>query len=69
MAALRFWPVDPFSYRCQLDGEIIGTVAYSPSVYHSWSFRNTQGNVVTYGSTKYQAVKAYVSIFLERFDL
>lgn len=64
MAALRFWPVDPFSYRCQLDGEIIGTVAYSPSVYHSWSFRNTQGNVVTYGSTKYQAVKLYVAFYM-----
>lgn len=64
MVALRFWPIDPFSYRCQLDGETIGTVAYSPSVYHSWCFRNVQGNVVTYGSTKYQAVKRYVTIFM-----
>lgn len=69
MAALRFWPVDPFSFLCQLDGEIIGRVDYSPTVYYSWSFRNSQGNVVTFGSTKYQAVKAYVSIFLERTDL
>lgn len=41
MAALRFWPVDPFSFLCQLDGEIIGRVDYSPTVYYSWSFRNS----------------------------
>lgn len=69
MAALEFQKLDPFSFLCQLDGVLIGMVVYSPTVYYSWSFRNSQGNVVTFGSTKYQAVKAYVSIFLERTDL
>lgn len=54
----------PLSFLCQPDGEVIGRVDYSPTVYYSWSFRNSQGNVVTFGSTKYQAVKLYVTVFL-----
>lgn len=65
MAGLIFQKLDPFSFLCQLDGALIGVVVYSPTVYYSWSFRNAQGNVMTFGSTKYQAVKNYVSFFLE----
>lgn len=61
---LKFNPIDPFSFYCVLDGQRIGKVDYSPSDFYSWIFTNSQGNVQTFGSTKFQAVKLYVSNFL-----
>ena len=54
-----------FNYYCVLDGQRIGKLDYSPSSFYSWIFTNTQGNVQTFGSTKFQAVKLYVSNFLD----
>lgn len=65
MAGLVFQKLDPFSFLCQLDGALIGVVIYSPAVCYSWTFCNAGGTVRTFGSTKYQAVKNYVSFFLE----
>lgn len=62
---LKFNPIDSFSYYCVLDGQRIGKVDYSPSSFYSWIFTNTQGNIQTFGSTKFQAVKLYVSNFLD----
>lgn len=64
MPGLKFNPIDPFSFYCVLDGKRIGKVYYSPSEYFSWIFTNSQGNVQTFGSTKFQAAKLYVSNFL-----
>ena len=64
MISLKFNSIDAFSYYCVLDGKRIGKVDFSPSAFYSWIFTNSQGNVQTYGSTKFQAVKLYVSYFL-----
>lgn len=65
MRNIKFNPIDAFSYYCVLDGQRIGKVDYSPSDLYSWIFTNSHGNVQTYGSTKFQAVKLYVSNFLD----
>jgi len=65
MLPLKFNPIDAFSFYCVLDGQRIGKLDYSPSPFYSWTFTNTQGNVQTFGSTKFQAVKLYVSNFLD----
>lgn len=62
MTNLQFLCLDPFSFLCLLDGDLIGKVDYSPAMYYSWIFRNAGEDVVTFGSTKYQAVKAYISL-------
>jgi len=65
MSSLKFNPINAFSYYCVLGKKRIGRVFYSPTDFYSWVFRPTDGNVETFGSTKLQAVKAYLSIFAE----
>ena len=67
MTNLQFLRLDPFSFLCLLDGDLIGKVDYSSAMSYSWIFRNDQEDTVTFGSTKYQAVKAYISL-LGRID-
>ena len=64
MAKLKFNPIDPFSFYCVLDGKRIGKVAYSPTRFYSWVFTSSQGNVHTFGTTKFEAAKVYVSQFM-----
>ena len=63
MSGLKFNPIDPFSFYAVLDGKRIGKVDYSPSKIYSWIFTNSQGNIQTFGSTKFHAVKLYLSHF------
>lgn len=66
MPDIDFYKIDPFSFFCRLDGKPIGMVIYSPAVCYSWTFCNAGGTVRTFGSTKYQAVKNYVTLFLQK---
>ena len=64
MSKLKFNPIDAFSYYAVLDGKRIGKVDYSPSKTHSWMFTNSKGDVQTFGSNKFLAVKNYITHFL-----
>lgn len=60
MLHLQFLKVDLFTYRCLLDGDLIGTVFYSPTAFYSWIFQNPRKDIWTFGTTKYQATKLYL---------
>lgn len=66
MPGIRFQAIDSFTFHCFLNGKQIGKVYYVPSVYFSWVFCNLERNIQTFGSTKYQAVKLYVTVFLQK---
>lgn len=61
MERLHFSKIDLFTYRCLLDGVLIGTVFYSPTAFYSWIFQNPRKDIWTFGTTKYQAVKTYMT--------
>ena len=67
MLSIKFEPIDRFSFFCFVNGDCIGKVFYSPCVYFSWVFSNLLGDVQTYGSTKIQAVRFYLSNFAAPF--
>ena len=64
MSKLKFNPIDAFSFYAVLDGKRIGIVDYSPCTNHSWTFTNSKGDIQSFGSNKFLAVKNYLNLFM-----